>query len=54
MKGETGKLITEMQSAHTKEPNGLSNEELDVMHHDNNIDLIAPMLATDIAKTVKL
>jgi hypothetical protein len=52
MNGETGRIIHELEQQEKHEPNGLSDKERHVVHHERNIDLIAPIVVHDIAKSV--
>jgi hypothetical protein len=49
MEGETLNMIKEFENHQKKIPNRLSNDQLDYMHHKDNIELIAPMIVSDIA-----
>jgi hypothetical protein len=53
LEGETKKIITELEQQQQREPNGLTERQLRIIHHGDNIDLIAPVIVTDIARTVK-
>ena len=49
MEGETLNMITAFENQQKKIPNSLSKDQLDYMHHKDNIELIAPMIVSDIA-----
>ncbi len=53
LKGETEKIITELEGKAEREPNGLTDRQLRILHHGQNIDLIVPVVVADIAKAVK-
>jgi hypothetical protein len=42
-------MITEFEHQQKKFPNHLSTDQLDYLHHKDNIELIAPMIVSDIA-----
>ena len=52
LEGETKKIITELEQQQQREPNGLTDRQLRIIHHGDNIDLIAPVIVTDIARSV--
>ncbi len=54
MNGETGRIIQELEQQKQHEPNCLSDKERHVVYHENNIDLIAPIVVQDIARSMHM
>lgn len=50
LEGETEKIIKELAQKQNREPNGLIDPEQDCIHHETLIELIAPIIVSDIAK----
>jgi len=53
LEGESKVIIEELEHKGEREPNGLTDKQLRIIHHGNNIDLIVPVVVSDIGKTIK-
>lgn len=53
LQGESQKIIDELEHNGKREPNGLTDRQLRILHHGQNIDLIVPVVVADIAKTCR-
>ncbi|MDZ7831779.1 MAG: hypothetical protein U5L07_08525 [Desulfobacterales bacterium] len=49
MDGDTVKIIKELREKGNKEPNGLTEEERQVIHNSDNIDIIVDLVIDDLA-----
>lgn len=49
LEGEALRMICEVEHDQIDEPNGLSREELQLIHHSDLIELIAPLIVRDLA-----
>lgn len=52
MEGESKSIINELEQQGKREPNGLTDNQLKLIHSGLNIDLIAPVIIADIGKNV--
>lgn len=50
MAGETLNIISQVEQSGEKENNALTPEELEYIHHSDNIDLVVSLVVTDLVK----
>ncbi len=53
LEGESKVIIEELEKKGEREPNGLTDKQLRIIHHGKNIDLIAPVVVSDIGKAFR-
>ena len=51
--GETQNIIEKLEAAGRREPNSLSEEELEILHHTDNVDLAASLVLADLERVAR-